>query len=128
MSTVEQLPPPLHNVLPLRFRTWLACYDSIPESQRQASHFRFYQGLTKNQFARVYGYAQPPHMTGKAEHYIEREWLLARIAEELLPTRLTITEWQELKKAVRSDQALTVSESLHIGNKAFFRLSKALIQ
>lgn len=128
MNTEDQFPPPLHNILPLRFNTWLACYDSIPESQRQESHFRFYQALTRNQFARLYGYSQPSQVIGKAEHLIEREWLLARIGEELLPARLTVSEWQEIRRAVKSTRALTVSELLHIGNGAFSRLLKALLR
>lgn len=126
MNSADQFPPPLHNILPLRFRTWVACYDSIPKSQRHESHFRFYQGVTKSQFARLYGYPQPPQVIGKVEHLIEREWLMARIGEELLPARLTVSEWQELKKVVRDARGLT--EQLHIGNGAFSRLLKALIR
>lgn len=121
----DRLPPVLHNVLPLRFRTWAALYDSIPESQRQEPHFQFFQGVTKKQFARVYGYAQPAHIVGKAEHLIDREWLLARIGEELLPARLTITEWKELRAGL---QNLTVSEKLHIGADALPRLLQVAIR
>jgi hypothetical protein len=128
MTPADQFPPPLHNVLPLRFHTWTALYDSIPESQRQASQFRVFQGLTKKQFARVYGYGQPLGLIGKAEYLIEREWLLARIGEELLATRLTRSQFQELKVALRSTQGLTVSERLRVGGWALGRWAKFLIQ
>ncbi|GAB3878985.1 hypothetical protein GCM10028824_41630 [Hymenobacter segetis] len=128
MNPVEQFPPPLRNVLPLRFRTWVACYDHIPENQRHESHFRFYQGVTKKQFARLYGYPQPPQVIGKVEYLVEREWLLARVGEELLPARWTVTEWQEIRRAVKIAHSLQLSkDALHIGNQAFSRLVKALI-
>jgi hypothetical protein len=128
MNSADQFPPPLHNILPLRFRTWVACYDSIPESQRHESHFRFYQGVTKSQFARLYGYPQPLQVIGKVEYDIDREWLLARIGEELLAARWTASEWQEVRRAVRragapADEGL----DLRIGNRAFSRLLKTLI-
>jgi hypothetical protein len=128
MNPAEHFPPPLHNVLPLRFRTWVACYDSLPESQRQAAHLRFYQGVTKKQFARLYGYPQPQHMIGKVEYTMDREWLLARIGEELLAARWTVSEWKQVRGAVRSAGA-SADEflDLHIGNGAFLRLLKTLI-
>jgi hypothetical protein len=126
--TTHQFPPVLHNLLPLRFHTWVALYDEIPESQRQQSHFQFFQGLTTKQFARVYGYSQPLHLVGKAEYVIDREWLLARIGEELLPTRLTKSQFRELNDALRSAQGLTVSERLRVGGWALGRWLKFLIK
>lgn len=126
--TTDQFPPVLRNVLPLRFRTWVALYDDIPASQRQQPHFQFFQGLTTRQFARVYGYPQPPHLIGKAEYMIEREWLLARIGEELLPTRLTRSQFKELNDALRSAQSLTVSERLRLGGGALSKWVKFLIK
>lgn len=125
--TTAHFPPVLHNLLPLRFRTWVALYDEIPESQRQQPHFQFFQGLTKKQFARVYGYPQPPHLVGKAEYVIDREWLLARIGEELLPTRLTRAQYRELNDALRSTQGLTTSERLRVGGWALGRWLRFLL-
>lgn len=126
--TTRQFPPVLRNVLPPRFHTWVALYDDIPVSQRQQPHFHFFQGLTKKQFARVYGYPQPPHLIGKAEYLIERDWLLARIGEELLATRLTRSQFKELNDALRSAQGLTVSERLRVGGWALSRWVKFLLK
>ena len=129
MKPADQFPPPLQNALPLRFRTWVACYDSIPESQRQEPLFRLYQGIIKKQFARLYGHPQPAHMIGKVENLIEREWLLARIGEELLPARWTVSEWQEIRGVVkRAGVPVDAHLDFHTGNGAFPRLVPTLIR
>lgn len=128
MVNEKQFPPLLHNVLPLRFPTWTSCYDSIPDSQRQEARFHFYQGLNKKQFIKVYGYLQPSHIVGKAEHIIEREWLLARIGEELLEARLTLTELKEIQKAVWHSPSLVYKNQFYLVINALSRLLKTVIR
>ena len=128
MNPADQFPPPIHNALPLRFRTWLDCYDSIPEGQRHAPLFHFYQAVTKKQFVRLYGYPQPQNMIGRVEYLVEREWLLARIGEQLLPARWTVSEWLEIGRALRSGRPFPLSEELGLENWVLSRLRYTLIR
>ena len=122
MPETRKAPPVLHNVLPIRYRTWLEFYDSIPLSMRQADRFRCFQGLTKKQFMRVFGYSQPASIIGKAEYITDREWLLARIGEELLASRLDLLELKAFSKGLQAASKAGLSDAIYENSEAFWRL------
>ena len=96
--------PQIHrfsNVLPPPYRTWLAFYDSIPVELREIETTRTQTRLSREMFEQVTGQPLDGRLIeGLAEYTIEREYLLARVGEELLPSRLHKKDVNELELAM----------------------------
>ncbi|GGG34164.1 hypothetical protein [Hymenobacter glacieicola] len=80
----------IQNELPSNYRSWLEFYDSIPAEHREAQVLR-----TTYHGAEYYAKGTKPK-----EYVIQREYLLARLAEELLPLRITEGDYHNLRMAV----------------------------
>ena len=95
--------PKLHfraNELPATFRNWLDFYDSLPVELRAASSLRTRIRMDRRTFEEVTGEGLGRLVEGIVEYTIDREYLLARVAEELLPSRLHKKEVNELERAM----------------------------
>ena len=88
------------NQLPATFRTWLEFYDSIPVELRELPELRTVIRMDRRTFEELAGEGLGRLVEGQAEYTIEREYLLARIGEELLPSRLAKKDVNELERAM----------------------------
>lgn len=88
------------NQLPATFRTWLEFYDSIPVELRELPELRTVIRMDRRTFEELTGEGLGRLVEGQAAYTIEREYLLARIGEELLPSRLAKKDVNELERAL----------------------------
>jgi hypothetical protein len=94
---------PFINVLPSRYKTWLKFYDAIPVEYRDEKQLRQLEEVSRSEFLQLY-----PEQAADAdilvvfyvEYRIDREWMLARIAEELLPARMIKSDINTLESAL----------------------------
>lgn len=96
--TKEQ--PKFYNVLPIAYKTWLDFYDSIPEQYRQERMYSCLIEVNDEQYIQLYGEKPAPLSMNRAKYEISREWLLARVAEQMLPSRLTRENVNTLESAL----------------------------
>lgn len=89
------------NTLPPQFRTWLDFYDSISPENQQDPKIKWAAVLTADEYYARYNLW--PHAINK-DHCIilsgeiDRDFMLARIAERLLPTRFDKNELDRLRR------------------------------
>lgn len=106
MSSVDtEYPrPQIHrfsNMLPPTCRTWLEFYDSIPVELREIETTRTQVRLSRKMHEQVTGEPLDGRLIeGLAEYLIHRDYLLARVGEELLPSRLHKKDVNELERAM----------------------------
>lgn len=105
MNTTEtEYPRPrlhrLANQLPATCRTWLEFYDSIPVELRDVRLTRTIVRLDCRTFEELTGEGLGRLVEGQVEYSIDREYLLARVGEELLPSRLHKKDVNELERAM----------------------------
>lgn len=95
----------LYNALPLRYKTWLKFYDSIAVAYREAAYYRCIEQVTFQQYELLFGqqsHADRMLVDFAIEYEISREFMLARIALELLPSRLKKQDISTLENALHS--------------------------
>jgi hypothetical protein len=93
----------LINALPSRYKTWLKFYDAIPLEYREEKSLRWLNEVSREEFLATYPEqaADAPMLVAfNIEYRIDREWMLARIAEELLPSRLYKGDINTLEQAL----------------------------
>ncbi len=73
------------NILPHGYPSWLKFYDRIPDQHKSAAQI----------IARIID------ESGEQVYVIEQEFMLARLAEELLPTRITHAQFNTLRLHLR---------------------------
>ena len=105
MNTTEtEYPrPKIHrfiNKLPANCRTWLEFYDSIPVELRELPELRTVIRMDRRTFEELTSEGLGRLVEGQAEYSIEREYLLDRIGEELLSSRLAKKDVNELERAM----------------------------
>jgi hypothetical protein len=87
-----------YNTLPVRYKSWLNFYDELPADVRDEPLLKVREALTLEQYVKLFG--QQPRTGTVVEWHIQRDYYLARVAEELLPSRYTRDELRFLEAAL----------------------------
>ena len=88
------------NALPARCRSWLAFYDEIPVEYREEKNLRHCIRVSREEYVAAGGQPAAFDFEHNIEYRIDREFMLARIGEELLPSRLHKKDVDGLERAM----------------------------
>jgi hypothetical protein len=103
------------NVLPPNCHTWLEFYDRLkPEMQQENGEIVWSQTFTPDEY--MYQFGRWPEAVNLEREVIlagriKRDFMLARIAEQLLPARLDMSALDELRRKQYKADSYQASEA-----------------
>lgn len=88
------------NELPAPYQSWLRFYDDIPDDVRNEPVIKHQQFLSLEMYEGLFG--EYPRNGTLVEWTINRDYYLARVAEELLPAGVSRDDYHAAKMASHS--------------------------